>query len=744
MSRIGKIARRSFLVVSAAVAGGVAFGYWKYSQPYENPLLDGLDADAAAITPYVIVDGDGVTVIVPRAEMGQGVTTTLAALVAEELDIALEDIRVIHGPASVAYYNRAVFEEGIPFASVDQGWTARTVRDFLDVPAKFLGLQITGGSSSVPDAFEKMRRAGAAARAVLIAAAAERLGANADGLATGDGAVIAPDGTRLPYAALVADAVGIEPPEDPPLKPRAEWTLLGQSQMRTDMVAKCTGTAEFGIDIRLPGMRFATVRMNPHLGGALGAYDLTEAEKMRGVERIVPLSGGIGVIATNTWYAFEAARALDIEWGSAPYPESMEEHLATVDRAFETDPDSTLRDDGDVEAATSGTEIEGSYRVPYLAHATMEPMNATAWLRDGRLDIWCGTQLPTQVRAEGAKIADLPEEAVHVHTTLLGGGFGRRAEVDFVSYAVALAKEMEGTPVQTTWSREEDTGHDVYRPLAAARFRAKVADEKPVAIDLQLACPSVMESQLGRIGMPMMGPDGTIVQAAWDQPYAVPNYRVRGYRAEPLLPIGSWRSVGGSQNGFFHECMMDEIAHAAGRDPLEMRLDLIEHAPSRKVLEAVAEMSGWDGALAVGHGRGVAFVLSFGVPTAAIIEVAPSEDGLRMQKAWMAADVGIALDPRNIEAQLQSALVFGLGAAIQGEITVADGRIEQSNFHDYDPLRLDQTPPIEVRVLESGGPIRGVGEPGTPPAAPALANAVFAATGRRIRELPLGKHVPFA
>jgi isoquinoline 1-oxidoreductase beta subunit len=299
-------------------------------------------------------------------------------------------------------------------------------------------------------------------------------------------------------------------------------------------------------------------------------------------------------------------------------------------------------------------------------------------------------------------------------------------------------------PIKLTWSREEDMTHDAYRPLATARCRATVADGMPVAFDLSLSAPSAIESQLGRIGVSIPGPDISIVQAAWDQPYAIPNYRVTGFRAPVMTPISSWRSVGASQNGFFHESAMDEIAHAAGADPLHMRLALLQHEPSRKVLEAVAAMSGWGSGLPVGHGRGVAFVLSFGVPVGEVIEVAATPNGIRIIQAWAAVDVGIALDPRNIEAQVQSAINFGLAAAIMGEITLKDGAVEQSNFHNYDAIRMAQAPAIEVRILQNGEKIRGIGEPGLPPAAPALANAIFAATGQRIRELPLQKHIRFA
>jgi isoquinoline 1-oxidoreductase beta subunit len=745
MGRVKTIARRTFLIGSAAIAGGVIIGYWRYKTPHENPLLRGLRAGEAALTPYVRIDQSGITIIAPRAEMGQGIHTTLAALVAEELDVDLADVNVEHGPPGAAYHNGAVLEEGLPMAATDNSALARRARAFTRVPAKFLGMQITGGSSSTHDGFEKMRKAGAAARRVLLEAAAEKLGADIATLSTSNGAVVGSDGGRIAYTELAERAASIEPPGDPALKPQSEWRILGRSQERVDMVGKSTGTAEYSIDVRMPELLHATVRMNPRLGAGMNSYDASLAESMPGVKKIVPLDGGVAVVATNTWYAIKAAAAIEFDWADAPYPATTGEHFDAVIKAFDADTDSQFRDDGDVDEAIAGDgDISGEYRAPYLAHATMEPLNAVAWLREGQLDIWAGNQLPTQARKDGAAIADLDQDKVHVHTTLMGGGFGRRSEMDFIKLAVHVAKAMPGTPINTTWSREEDMCHDTYRPLAMARFKATIADGEPSALQLDISAPSAMESQMGRIGLPIVGPDISIVQAAWDQPYGIPNYRVTGYRPGVMLPISSWRSVGASQNGFFHECIVDELAHAADADPLEMRLSLMTDASSRKVLEAAAEMSNWGSELPAGHARGVAFVMSFGVPAAEVIEIANTDRGIKILKVYAAADVGIALDPRNIEAQMQSGINFGLAAAMMGEISIADGAVVQSNFHDYDAIRMRQAPAIEVRILENAENIRGIGEPGTPPAAPALANAIFSATGERIRELPLNKHIKFA
>ena len=745
MGTVTKIARRTFLLGSAAVAGGLAVGYWAYEAPLGNPLLADLKDGEAALTPYVKINQDGVTIITPRAEMGQGVHTTLAALVAEELDIALEDVNVEHGPASKAYFNQKGFEEASGFRATDVSAMAEFAREATHVISKFMGNQLTGGSSSIPDGFTKMRKAGAAARTVLVKAASKELDVPVRDLKTDNGAVVGPDGTRIAYTALAERAAKITPPSDPDLKPRSEWKILGKKQQRVDMVGKSTGTATYGIDVRLPGMLYATVKMNCHIGSGMSSFDASRAEARPEVKKVIAFENGLAVVATNTWYAFRAVDEITVDWQGPDYPEAQSDIVASVLASFDDDHDSQLRNDGDTEEGLAGGDvIEGTYQVPYLAHSTMEPMNAVAWLRDGKLDIWTGTQAPTRVRTDAAAVSGLKEDAISVHTTLLGGGFGRRSETDYVQQAVRIAMAMEGTPVKMTWSREEDMCHDVYRPLAAAQFKGTVKDGRIDTFDLNIASSPTALNAFKRQGLNLNIPDPTIVQNAWDNPYDIANYRVTGYKSPVALPLGFWRSVGASKCGFFQEGPIDELAHAGGLDPLQARLDLLSHAPSRKVIETVAEMSNWGSPLPEGHGRGVAYYLSFGAPTAEVIEVAMTPEGLKIVKIDSAIDVGIALDPYNIEGQVQSGIIYGLTAAIMGEITVDQGRVSQSNFHDYDGMRLYQTPDIHVRVLETGPKITGVGEPGTPPAAPALANAIFAATGQRIRELPLNKHIQFA
>ncbi|MGL6210528.1 MAG: molybdopterin cofactor-binding domain-containing protein [Paracoccaceae bacterium] len=741
MSRLGKIARRTFLIGSAAIAGGVAFGWYSYATPYANPLEGG---EGAALTPYVLIDASGVTIITPRAEMGQGVHTTLAALVAEEMDLPWDQVRVIHGPAASAYYNAGPLREGVPFPPTNTGWLAESLRSAMHVPGKLLGLQLTGGSSTIIDAFDKMRIAGAVARLALVEAAARRLRVEAGTLKTEGGAVVAADGTRLTYIELAPEAASVALPDAPALKPREKWTLLGKSLPRTDMRAKVTGTAFYTGDLRLPGMKFATVKTNPGLGAAMISHDATGALAMPGVEKIVPVEGGIAIVASSTWAALQAAEAITFDWAPAPYLATSAEMLTETAASFIPDrKDSRMRDDGDVDAALTTVGFEAEYTVPYLAHAPMEPLTAAALLQDGKLQVWAGNQFPTQILTEAKRLLDLDPKAVTVHTTLMGGGFGRRAEMDFIKQAITVAAALPGTPILLTWSREEDMTHDAYRPMAMARVRGGVEAGKATAFDLSVACPAVIVSQAARAGYSIPGPDATIVQGAWEQPYGFANYRVTGYRVPAGVPVGSWRSVGASQNGFFHESAVDELAHLAAIDPLEFRLSQIADTNSRKVLEAVAEMSNW-GTTPAGRARGVAFVTSFSVPVAQVIEVEQTNAGLRMTNAWAAVDVGIALDPSIIEAQVQGGMIYGLSAAINGEITFAEGRAEQQNFYDQDPLRLHQCPPIAVRILENGPAIRGIGEPGTPPAAPALANAIFALTGQRIRTLPLNKAISFA
>ncbi|MEO9782466.1 MAG: molybdopterin cofactor-binding domain-containing protein [Sedimentitalea sp.] len=739
MASIGKIARRTFLIGSAAIVGGVAFGAYYVSRPAPNPLKPA--EGEAALNPFVLIDQQGVTLFAPRAEMGQGVKTTWAALIAEELDVELDQIRVLHGPAAAAYYNSALMGEVLPGKGYDKSDFMHGVAETLGKIGKVIGMQVTGGSTSMVDGFERMRAAGASARETLKEAAAQQLGLDRQSLKTADGKVIAPDGTEIAYSELAVAAAALDPVKAG-VRPSTEWRLLGKSQPRVDMVGKSTGTAEFGIDVRLDGMKFASVRMSPRHAG-MTKFDATAAKQMPGVEKVIDLGTGVAVVANNTWIAMQALESLEIEWEEAPYPPETDQILAKIAAAFGADANSTMRDDGDVETIPAGaTEVRAEYQVPYLAHATMEPMNATALYSGTQLDIWCGNQAPIFVARHCAKAVELEPEAVDVHTTYLGGGFGRRGEVDFAVLAARVAKEMPDVPVQVTWSREEDMQHDFYRPAAIGRFRGAVQDGKAVMLDGGIAAQSCAHQAMGRwMGAPAAGPDKTTVDGAFNAPYAIPNFRVRGYLADLAVPVGFWRSVGASVNGFLLDSFIDEMAHAAGRDPLEFRLELAmaEWAPAAACLETVRDMSGWTGKTPEGVGRGVGFTYSFGTPVAQVIEVVDEDGTIRINKAWIACDVGIALDRSIIEAQMIGGMNYGLSAACFGEITFADGEVEQMNFPDYDAIRMHTAPITEVAILENKRHISGAGEPGTPPSMPALGNALFDLTGTRARELPFSK-----
>ena len=737
MSRIGTIARRTFLIGSAAIIGGVAFGIYQVKRAIPNPLIPG--AGETVLNPYLMINADGVTIIAPRAEMGQGIHSTLAALVAEELDVDWNRVTVLHGPPAQAYYNAAMVGAGLPYPEYSRTAFQDGLADQMGAISKVFALQVTGGSTSTRDGFDRMRLAGATAREALKLAASAKLNIPVADLRTENGAVIAPDGTTLPYADLAPEAAKIDPPQVD-LRPKSDWKLLGTDLPRKDMVGKSTGTAQFGIDVRLPGMRFATVRMNPARAGMI-SFDPSAAIVMDGVEQIIDLGTGIAVVASNTWLAFQAAEAVDITWDPAAYPATTDAMMTAITASLDDTPNSTLRDDGDVDAVIEGgTEISATYTVPFLAHATMEPMNATALYTGTTLEIWAGIQAPVVVLDKCAEAVGLNSDQVTVHTTLMGGGFGRRGESDFAVYAARVAHELPDVPVQVTWTREEDMRHDFYRPAAAARFRGVIKDGELISLNGQIAAPSVTRSAVARImGFAPPGTDKGHVDGAFDQPYGIPNFRITGHLTDLAVPLGFWRSVGASINGFMLESFIDEAAHAAGADPLQFRLDLAtrEDAPSAAVIAAVRDMSGWTGQKVAGVGRGVAFTHSFGTPVAQVVEVLDKDGSIRINKVWIACDVGTALNRNTIEAQMVGGAIYGLSAAVMGEITFADGVVEQANFPDYDALRMHNTPAFEVQVLETGPHLTGVGEPGTPPSMPALANALFDLTGRRATRLPL-------
>jgi len=755
MGKIAKYTRRGFLGLGIAAAGGLAVGYYYYQKPYPNPLPETLEDGHFSFTPYVIIGQDNaITLITPRAEMGQGIHTTLAALVAEELGVDMDQITTEHGPAAAAYYNGAMLKEGAPFPFFEDGFIAETARGAMGVLGKFLALQVTGGSSATIDGFEKMRAAGATARAVLLQAAANRWGVEADSLTTLRAEVIHPNGDRLSYGALAAEASALTLPKPPKLKDPSKWRILGKSQPRVEILEKVTGAPIYGIDVQLPDMLYATVVMSPRFGAKAKSADKVAAMAMPGVLNVVEITtstgAGFGIVASNTWAAFEGARALAPEWESASYPASTAGLKALWQEALDREASFTFGGEGDPEAAMQGAEVhEASYSLPYLAHTAMEPMNATAQFKDGKLTLWLGTQAPGIAAMATASLLGIEAGDVEVVTTRLGGGFGRRTEVDVPLYAAAIAAQTGGKPVKVTWTREEDTRHDTYRPMAEARLRATLKDGLPEALDYRVASPSINKSVMART-FPALGDrsgdDRSILDGSFDQPFSWPHSRFAAHQVDTDIPVGFWRSVGNSINGFVYESFLDELAMAGGQDPLNMRLAMMKdarHEPARAALKAVADMARWGQDLPEGVGQGIAHTLSFGTWVAEVVQVDMRSGAVKIDHIWAVADPGIVLDPANFETQISSGIIYGLSAAIGQEISFEDGRVMQENFYDYDALRMAGVPPIEVALLENSPRMGGAGEPGTPPIAAALGNAIFAASGKRLRALPFSNAVDF-
>ncbi|HLJ64018.1 MAG TPA: molybdopterin cofactor-binding domain-containing protein, partial [Stellaceae bacterium] len=599
--------------------------------------------------------------------------------------------------------------------------------------------QYTGGSTAIRDGYFSARQAGAAARALLIAAAARTWQVPPAECATREGVVVHEGSHRhMSYGALAQLAAGLNPPADVALKPRAQWRLIGTRAQRVDLPRKVDGSAVFGIDVRRPGMLFATVLHSPILGGKLKAIEAGAATRMPGVKAVKPLPTGVAVVAETTWQAMQGAAALTLDWEAGPA--GLAESRA-IEKQFRGALDGKLASAysrGDVALAlkSAAKTLRADYQLPYLAHATMEPMNCTAEITPSGVELWVPTQVQSRAVKVAAAAAGMKEAQVRLHTTYLGGGFGRRSEIDLIEEAVILAKAM-ARPIQVVWSREEDMRNDFYRPAMAARIEAGL---DPTGMPIAWRHRIAVQSIFARVFPPAtwLGADPTMVEGAVDLPYAIAHQAVDYAVQDTIVPVGPWRSVGHSLNAFVKESFLDELAAAALIDPLELRRRLLTQSPrARAVLDLAASKGNWGAAMAAGEGRGIALHASFGSLVAEVAEVAVSDGEIKVKRVVAAVDCGTVINPSLVEAQIESAIVYGLTAALYGKITLEKGRVVEGNFPDYPMLRLAQMPVIEVHLIASDADPGGVGEPATPPIAPAVANAVFAATGKRVRALPL-------
>ncbi|MDB5963453.1 MAG: acylaldehyde oxidase [Massilia sp.] len=752
-----KTSRRAFLIAGLAAGGALIVGVGmlpprqrlRGARPL--PLRDG----AVALNGWVVVQPDGtVAVVMARSEMGQGVHTALPMLVAEELDVPLAMVGLMAAPIDKIYGNVALMRDMLPFHPDQRGAGRDGAEWILSKVGRELGIMFTGGSSSVKDAWGPMREAGALARAMLVAAAAAEWRVDPKTCATADGFVTHGSGRKASYASLATRAAAIDPdPASVTLKTPAQFKLIGRPQPRRDSPAKVSGAAVFGIDARPPGLLYAAVRMAPLVGAGVGTVDAAAVHALPGVKAVINFSSalgkhsgagaGVAVIATTWWGARQAAAALPIGWieGDAAALSSeaiFKQFAARLDERA----GHVYHSAGSLPAMKDGksagvTTISAEYRAPFLAHAAMEPVNCTAQVSDGKVRLWASTQVPSIAVDMAAKVAGVARENVAIEVLLLGGGFGRRLEVDMVAQAVAAAAAADGMPVQLIWSREDDMRHDVYRPAALARFTASIdAAGRVLGWDNHSVSGSIAHQYLPRsTGLPGFGPDKTAAEGEFDMAYEIANQRIAHEIVDSAVPIGDWRSVGHSHNAFFKESFIDELAHAAGQDGVAFRRALLQRHP-RHLAALDAAVKG-AGPAPAGRAHGVAVHACFGSIVAQVAEVSIEDGSIRVHRVVCAIDCGIAVNPNIVAQQMESAVVFALSAALGGEITIRNGKVEQSNFHDYPVLRIGQAPQVETIIIASAEPPEGVGEPGVPPLAPAVANAVFKLTGKRLRSLPL-------
>ena len=754
-SAVSGVTRRGFLVAGALGGGGLLVGCGVTPAERVGHSHDfATGAGEVALNGWVKINADGrVIVAAPRAEMGQGVHTALALLVAEELEADWARVEVQATPVGALYANTALLLNASPFEMDDEGWAARSTAATLRWAGRALSLHATGGSSSVRDAWGPLRLAGATARSLLVQAAAQRWNVPVAACRADGGQVVhAPSGRTLDFGALAALAATLTPPADVPLKDPAGFRLIGQAGVpRLDGAARVTGRTVYGADVRVPGLRFAAIRHAPTLGGGVASFDTGTTLRRPGVQAafVLEAQAAVVVVADSFWRAHAALEAAladgAVVWRSGPHEglstAALRQQLQTALQGPEQG--TGFRSEGDAEAAltAAGRRIEAVYEVPFLAHAALEPVNCTAQVADGQVTLWCPTQVPILARLQAARTARVWPSQVTLHMTALGGGFGRRLEVDMVDEAVAIAQRLPGTPVQLQWTREEDFRHDRYRPAAMASFRA-VLDERgrPQAWLHRIAAPSVTQSfsdRLVGLATPAV-PDKFQAEGAFDLPYAIPNVSVRQLLCKTPVPVGYWRSVGHSYNAFFTECFLDELAAAAGQDPLVYRRTLLERHPRhRAVLDLATEKAGWGTPLPPGRARGLALHASFGSICAQVAEVSLDNGVPRVHRVVCAVDCGVVVHPDSARAQVEGAVAFGLTAALMGEITLQNGRVEQGSFGQQDVLRLAQMPSVETHFVPSPRPPGGLGEVGVPPIAPAVVNALAVLTGQRLRRLPV-------
>ena len=706
----GDLSRRVFLRAAAA-SGGLMLSL---NLPFASGEAEAADADGFAPNAFIRIEVDGQIIFtMPYVEMGQGTYTAIPMLIAEELEVDLSQVRLEHAPPNEKLY-------GNPLLG---------------------GVQATGNSNAIRGAWQLLREAGAIARTMLVSAAAKRWNVDPGSCRAQSGEVLhAPTGRSAKYGELAADAARLPVPESVVLKRPEDFRLIGTPAKRLDTPAKVNGTAVYGIDVRPPGVKIATLAQSPVFGGRVKSVDDAAAKAVKGVRQIVTLDDAVAVVADHMGAAKKGLEALVIEWDDGPHAGLTTEEIAAELEKATLRSGAVAQDTGDADGAlaNAATKVEATYQVPFLAHAALEPMNCTVHVRKDGCEVWVGNQALARAQAAAATTAGLPLDKVVVHNHLIGGGFGRRLEIDGVIRAVQIAQHVDG-PVKVVWTREEDIQHDMYRPCFFDRISAGLdAKGMPVAWNNRFAGSSIIARYLPPAFNNGLDPDTT--EGAINLTYALPNMHVEYVRVEPPgIPTAFWRSVGPSHNVFVTESFMDELAAAANQDPVAYRLALLDKSPRAKaVLELAAEKAGWGQKLPDRVGRGVSLQHVFATYLAQVAEVEVSRDGaVRVRRVVCAVDCGTVVNPDTVQAQIQSAVIFGITAALYGEITLKDGRVEQTNFDTYQLLRLDEAPAIEVHIVQSFEPPGGMGEAGTSAIVPAVTNAIFAATGKRLRKLPV-------